>query len=64
MTANPILAQILPSRPDQQAMLEARMKQLQFIDTQRQNAVIGRTGAESGLAQLQKQQEQPVGSGQ
>lgn len=63
MTANPILAQLLPSRPDQQAMLEARMKQLQFIDTQRQNAVIGRTGAESGLAQLQKQQ-QPVGSGQ
>ena len=56
LQANPILAQIVQTRPDQQAMLEARMKQLQFIDTQRQNAVIGRTGAESGLAQLQKQQ--------
>jgi hypothetical protein len=54
--ANPVLQQLIQSRPDIQAMLEARVKQLTFITTQRQNAIIGRTGAESGLAQLQEAQ--------
>jgi hypothetical protein len=47
---------MVQQRPDQQAMLEARLKQLQFIGTQRENAVIGRTGAESGLSKMQQEQ--------
>lgn len=56
LRANPIMPQLIEAREDRKALLEARIKHLNFMIQQQQNASTGRTGAESGLASLQNAQ--------